>query len=553
MTDNKDVNLMDYIKVIFERWKIILYTSLFIGFVAGVISLIVEPVFVSSATIEVKTKGGVSEGLLASAPTELLSLAGISTDVAIESEMEILSCTKVLGNTVDNLGLLIDKTDIPTSPDGKAVIGDIKINESASPGKYVVRFVDDEGNFELLKRGNIISEDSFIGSGKNKERFLGGGFDFVVYKNQPEKGSEVEFEVYERLKHIYRIGNELLSLKSLSSSLINMKITYNDPKLAQQILDSIISEYIDSKFTFKYKALEESLALLGEKIAYVENERERMENKMIDYQKENNVIFYGEDLDPLMSEFASMMSIQAQAEIEKSLNSKYLNLIKEGEVTGQVLPIEVGVGGITVDPHISALNSTIGQLKSELSTLRSIYTDDHPLVKEKIRAINETQEELSETIIYTLNDKIKLYDTRIESIKSNFEKYVDTLPGEQMKLARMYLKIKELGAVYEVLKTTYEAKKLEALQERSRYNMVTVISPPSFVKKPASPKKKLNVLMGLFLGAGIGVVLAFASQFVEWDEYKEKHPVSFWLITLPDKLLGYPFRMYRKIRSKKRR
>ncbi len=107
----------------------------------------------------------------------------------------------------------------------------------------------------------------------------------------------------------------------------------------------------------------------------------------------------------------------------------------------------------------------------------------------------------------------------LQSKSKEFKKLVDHYSRDLEKLPEVMITFTRLERerlvnenIYMLMKNKYEESRIT---EASQISNVYVIDPSVPPKFPVSPKKKLNVLLGGFLGLGLGIGIIFLKEFLD--------------------------------------
>jgi len=138
-------------------------------------------------------------------------------------------------------------------------------------------------------------------------------------------------------------------------------------------------------------------------------------------------------------------------------------------------------------------------LRRELESLRTKYTDNHPDViamKKKIADLEKNKD---------ANDSVpqgNRYKVRIEQT-----------PAHELDMGALGREYQSMKLTYEILlKKSQEAQQAENLEKRQKGEQFRVIDPAIVPEKPFSPDVPKSLLIGLFAGLASGLGLAFMRE-----------------------------------------
>lgn len=196
--------------------------------------------------------------------------------------------------------------------------------------------------------------------------------------------------------------------------------------------------------------------------------------------------------------------------------------------------------------------SDVATMEEQLKKLLVDSTEKHPLVVELRKKIESAKKELNEGKYEVTEASIAGSNTELDSLKDELKQLKEEMmnpatgeggPNRTMvatntneKLYKLLL-LDKLGQVeardanvtqklyntlLERLETAKITQRLESSKEGTRY---TILDPARLPLKPAKPNKLLVLMMGIFLGASVGIGLVFLVElfdhsFIGVDEAK---------------------------------
>jgi len=531
MRDEKKFSIVDYFKVLWKKKYYILFIAFVVTFGAVVATILMTPIYKATTAIVVPQTTPFPTGLLPSGVGTLMSMIGMGQMGTLETETYILTDLNNLKNVADELNLYVDRRKIPKGELGESDVGPISINDTASSGKYAVKFIDNSGNYDVYLNNNI-----YIGSGKVGETFSGGGLKFVITNNDFKRNDKIEFKVWDKIALIKYLGNVAITTKNPASGILEIYTEWNDKVLSEKILISLLDQYFKSSLEYKYSALEESLAILGEEIETVNRDMEDIQKQLVDYQREHKTLYYGDSISEIVSSLSDLMSQRVTVEIQRDLANKYFTLLSENKIDVNDIPFGVSIPVVSDDPSLLGLKSQVMAIDVEVQKMRAIFTEKNPTLIEKERELTNLKEEFHARVLNAIRSKLEGVNSQIATFEKTFAEVSSKLPKEQMEMTLMVKKLKELEAIYTVLVTEYERQKIEEIQQRPAERQLRFLHRPFAEDKPISPNKKFNLLVGFLSGIFLGSIIIFITLFIDTQEFERRHTVLIRLITIPDRI-----------------
>lgn len=151
----------------------------------------------------------------------------------------------------------------------------------------------------------------------------------------------------------------------------------------------------------------------------------------------------------------------------------------------------------------SSLLSEKLKLEAQVRSYSTIYSDDHPVVRQAKESLRYINSRLSE-----LEGKIN------SGSPTATEKTLEVLPD----YAPLHAKVQQLKAKYELVARLLEQSRMQEVKENL---FVEVIDPPSYPEKPSKPKKKLIVASAFIGSLMLAIFISLVKYAVRSRKRKE--------------------------------
>lgn len=349
----------------------------------------------------------------------------------------------------------------------------------------------------------------------------------------------------------------IMPIKSLVSTregdLPGFSISYtgNDPRLTQQVCSEILSMFVEQDIQDREKHAVGTTDFMKSQLDKAKKDLDTQDAKMADFKRRymgslpgneqtdvNMVMAYGSQLDAVTNQLSRAQQDKAYME---SMLAQQLSAWQTSQKTS---------GGMG-EPHQDALERQLTDLQSQLVSLRSRYTDDHPDVvklegtiaalKKKIEDnqahANDKTPKASETATATpATEPPSIQQLRVQIHQE--EVLIKEKTREQAQIrgqlgvaqGRLSMspgveeQYKELTRDYQTALNFYNellAKKNQSematsLQLAQQGEQFRIMDPPSLPEKPSFPNRPA------FAGAGLGVGLALGVGLTLLLELRDK-------------------------------
>lgn len=467
-------SLKDYFNLIkLNLIPILLIT--FTGLTVSIIfALISKDIYTATTALKIQKPSG---GGILDAPL-LPEFSDFGNDRFIANEIEILKSYR-LREIVSNS--LIDSFNVINQPDSFYNIFDRSID------------FEEEGTELKLKSVNDLVE--MLEDTKIEQKR---GLDIVTISYESHSPFEAKL-----LVNAYASAYENLSLK-----------------YTRQQLTTVV-QFLKEQRKEKYKSL---LAV---------------EEKIKTFQVEGGIIALDEQAKALIEMLTNFESQRDASLIEMIATEKTVNAYRD-EINKQNPSISKYIESYASEPRMKALLEKISMLELQrdvaLSDTTVLNSSEVNLVAQTNRRIKELRqqvdselekykqslfaaspEELRELSVLLLEAEVKLeslkstYEKTKEVVK-NYEARFNELPNQTISFARITRELNASEKLYLLVEEKYQES---LIVEQSTAGNVLIIDPAIRPLEPSKPNRKLIVLIGLILGAGIGFAFAFVRDFMD--------------------------------------
>lgn len=304
-----------------------------------------------------------------------------------------------------------------------------------------------------------------------------------------------------------------------------------------EIANSLAKFYVEWASEAKRAKARGAYSFLGTQAETVEKDLRLLEDALQKLKEAKGVLALDEQTKLTVEQLGIFDTEYNKAVSSEEETTARVNEIKK-ELSKQQKMIVTSTD-LTTNPVINSLKIKLVDLEIKLIELKNKYTDENPLV---IGAEEETEEvknklntevakvfgteTTSTNLIYQdLVAKLIGFETDLNAyqakrkalqvIRDEYSKRLTNLSEAELEYTRLLRRIKGKEALYmALLEKQGEAGLTEALENSLIVN-VKIIDSASPPVKPARPKKLLNAILGLIVGAIAGIGGAFLRDY--WD------------------------------------
>jgi polysaccharide biosynthesis transport protein len=296
------------------------------------------------------------------------------------------------------------------------------------------------------------------------------------------------------------------------TSLVMVDFSSRNPKLAADTLNALFEGYIDMLVRKRYSASEKASEFLNTQIAELRTEIEVKERELNQYGSEKDILPLTASEAPTVSRIGDINKALTEATLDRVTKLNTYNQLKAAPL-----------GGIPDAPE----GSLIQRLREQYITLSRQYatksTNVRPEYPEMLRLKSELDsatEALQTETQNLIRNAYNEYETALRK-----EQSLQKLLSDQKNEA---YKANSNSVLYNSLRIELENRKalLESLSKRQSETDVSsklkglealnvwIVDKASYPLKPASPKKRKNIILGFMVGLAGGLGLALGLEYL---------------------------------------
>ncbi len=256
------------------------------------------------------------------------------------------------------------------------------------------------------------------------------------------------------------------------------------------------------------------------------------------YKIEQGISELSEETTQLIEQSSQLSAMLSDAETELNVANNHLDFLKNELTTQDSLLLDVN--SILTSPLLDQLKKEIVTTQAQYVNFltKTEYTEDHPELVSMKNAIDSAKEKLNEEIkriltvksgssdpliyrsklieqISTAQIDQNLKESKVNSLKKAVEKYneqMTILPDTEVELARLERNYRINEKIYSMLMDKFENAKIV---EKSKIGIIRIVEEALTPGNPIKPNKRMNLIIALVLGAGLGIGAAFLLQSLD--------------------------------------
>ncbi|HEX9933736.1 MAG TPA: polysaccharide biosynthesis tyrosine autokinase, partial [bacterium] len=328
-----------------------------------------------------------------------------------------------------------------------------------------------------------------------------------------------------------------------STDLIEMRARASSPFEAAYIVNTWIEAYKSMDISESQGEVKAVRQFLEAKLQDVQTTLSGSENQLKEYKEQNKVTELSSETEQLIRQSAEFETMYQEARTELGANQKRLEYI-EGQLDQSQRAL--------LDETTSVNSPVIQELQRQMALLiadKAAYeqqlrgagystTNDSKLktYEQRLKGMQESiQAEIkklvsgggtvgfnpmamSETLlnsviqITTENVSLMAKTQALGQIVQQFNRIMNKLPEKTLRLAQLQREAQVNNTIFMMLREKFEENRIAEAGQIGSVRIVDRAKPP---KSPIKPKKKMNMLLSMLVGLGLGIGMTFIREYMD--------------------------------------
>ncbi|MBC8185896.1 polysaccharide biosynthesis tyrosine autokinase [candidate division KSB1 bacterium] len=494
--NEKQFDLYDYLRILYRgRWIILIsFVTVFAFVVYYTFNAI--PIFQSTVKVMVKDEGGVQK--------TLFNVTNyMQRETKINNQVEILQ-SRTMAEYV------VRKLFASEYADKLAIIGNGKNGKKGGMGikkKMKKVFVSIFGERSTENTGYVT-----LGGNIRNKKF--DGFVNVI------KGSmRVE--------------------PTRNTDMIAISMTATSPVEAAYLANTVAVVYKEQNQLESQEEVSRVKDFLKSQLTQFQAQLDTSEQALKEYKEREKVVALPEEINELVSKSAEFESLYHGANLELNSNKERLSYIDEQLDKNKQ---NINMENILSAPFLAELSKQMAELETKKATYsaqlmdKGVYNPDDPTIRNYERQAkvlaDKYKDEVKQLAVTATADPVALSETllqrkieveatiqsllpRATALKKIVDEYnakLEKVPDRGLKLARLQRAALLDEKITLMMKEKYEESRIT---EVGQLGNVRIIDPAKPNYTPISPKKKMNIILGIIVGLGLGIGITFLLEYFD--------------------------------------
>jgi capsular exopolysaccharide synthesis family protein len=327
-------------------------------------------------------------------------------------------------------------------------------------------------------------------------------------ENAPHRRAEVLKAFHKNLRVNTEPGTRLIKIQF-----------YNpDPKVAANIANTLVNDYVEQIFQLRYAATKQSSDWLSGQLSDLKNQEETAQQRMVDYAKQAGILGTDETHNIVMTKLENVSKQLTDAQANRILAQAVCQLSKSGNpelVSGLVGNSTTMTSPTTMTMTLTLIQSLRSQealLKADYAQASTKYGSAYPRLIQMQNQIKNLEASIKTQVdnlaVRAENDYQESLQTE-KNLRGTFEQAkaeANKMNDSAVQYTIMKHEAESSRDLYDgLLKKFKEAGVLANLHSTD----ILLLDPAAPTDRPARPIVPLNLAIGLLGGLALGVAGAF--------------------------------------------
>ena len=294
------------------------------------------------------------------------------------------------------------------------------------------------------------------------------------------------------------------------TNILDLSYTARNPELAAMICNTLIDNYVQHNFSDNYAATQEVSVWLQAQLGDLKNRLEASQNHMLTVQKDIGLVGIDQTQSIVLSRLVDISHDVSQAETQR--------LVAEAKlITLRSAPPEV-LATLSGDSALMGLKERMTALQAEYANLSAKYGAKNPRLLENRSELAELEQSVKAeqaTVITRAEQELSASTKNQEALRGRLEQEKNSAYMGNSKAVEYSLARREYEAnrsLYDGLQQRLQEAGIIAGLHSTNIRRIDPADAPDF---PSSPRKSVNLTLGLMCGLGMGLLLSFLVEALD--------------------------------------
>src|SRR5277367_1993552 len=294
------------------------------------------------------------------------------------------------------------------------------------------------------------------------------------------------------------------------TNILDLSFTARNPELAAVICNTLVDNYVEHNFSDNYDATQQVSDWLQEQLGDLKNRLEASQEHMLTVQKDIGLVGIDQTQSIVLSRLVDISHDVTTAESQRLVAEARL-------ITMQSAPPDV-LATLSGDPVLMNLKERMTALQADYASLNAKYGDKNPRLQEirsEMAEVTEATKREQGTVISRAQEEVNAAKQNQDALQRRLDQekssaYMGNSKAVEYSLARR--EYESNRSLYDGLQQRLQEAGIIAGLHSSNIRKIDPADAPDF---PSSPRKSVNLTLGLLCGLGIGLLLSLVVEALD--------------------------------------
>ncbi len=321
------------------------------------------------------------------------------------------------------------------------------------------------------------------------------------------------------------------------TDIIVVKVTANSSFEASYLANVVADEFYRMNLEFSKEDVGEVRRFLESQLDSIRSKLALSEEALKQYKESHKLVALDEETAKLVEQTAVFRAHLNEAEanlheqelalenLKKKHSETKSNLVEDVINISPPMIVELQEKIAEKQPLIANLiakaspgyETVIREVEREIEEAKKTLMEEaHKIANSGLSSIDplKTSQDLFDKILQA-DINIKSISARVEALNTVVESYesqLESIPEKNLELVRLMRQAELQEKIYLLRSQKYEESRIAEAGKTANVRIIDKAVPPP---NPIRPNKKLNVMLAIFFGLGLGVAISFLIEFMD--------------------------------------
>src|ERR1039457_4800198 len=298
-----------------------------------------------------------------------------------------------------------------------------------------------------------------------------------------------------------------------NSRLVQISYTHPDPRLATEIVNTLVKTFIEENFKTKYESVTQTSVWLSTELADLQLKVQTSEEKLVRYQKEHSILGVDEKQNIVTAKLDELNRQLTAAQMDRMQKESIYKLVVSGDPDAFPKMSTLGTSGM-----LERLREKEADLNTQYAVATTQFGSGYPKVVELSNQLKQVRAEIvaEETQVqHGVRDQYLAALQRESLLTTAFERQKQE--ANQLNESAIEYSVLKRDAdsnrqLYQDLQQRLKEAGVSAGLRSSNIRVVDVARTPTYPIKPDIPR---NLEVGFLFGLACGIGLAFVLESLD--------------------------------------